>query len=86
MFCKQVGDCNVTTYDRATGSYAKILLTNVLISEHFPFHIFSEIVAFDKGMQCSKKKSAWTFFNDDGFVVQASQRLLSDPAKKESSD
>ena len=69
-----------------TTATAVTLLTNVLIHPAFPFHIFSEIVAFDKGVQCLKKKDSWKFSYNDTFVVHASQRLLNDPSHKGRSD
>ena len=86
MMCTEMGDANVVAYDPATGQSTVTLLTNVLIHPAFPFHIFSEIVAFDKGVQCMKKKDSWNFTYNDTFVVHASQRLLNDPSHKGRSD
>ena len=77
MVCKEMGDVEIATIDPLTGRPRTTLLTGVLISEHFPFHIFSEIVAFDKGCQASKTKGSWTFRDSDGnHVLHASQQLL----------
>ena len=40
IVCKQIGDTLITAYDEDTGVYATTLLTDVLISRAFPFHIF----------------------------------------------
>ena len=77
MVCKEMGDVEIVTIDPTNGQRRTTLLTGVLISERFPFHIFSEIVAFDKGSQASKTKSSWTFHDSDGqHVFHASQQLL----------
>jgi hypothetical protein len=87
LVCTEMGDTNITTYNKATGKRAVTLVTNVLISDAFPFHIFSEIVAFDRGNACTKTKDSWTFFNrDGGFVFNGSQRLLNDPDFKDTGD
>ena len=86
MVCSEVGDTYVTTYNQRNGRYSTTLLTNVLISELFPFHIFSEIVAFDRANTCVKAKDDWTFFSDGDFVLHASQRLLHDPSLRGRSD
>lgn len=86
MMCTQVGSVHIVTYDRATGTYARTLVTNVLIHESFPFHIFSAIVALDRGNKCAMAKDSMAFTNNGHFVMHASQRLLNDPAYNGRSD
>ena len=77
LYCKEKGDTFVTTYDQVTGITSRVLLTGVLINPLFPFHIFSEILAFDLGMTASKSKNSWTFYNSNSaFFLRASQHLL----------
>ena len=56
MICQEMGDVEIVTVDPASGQNMTMLLTGVLINEHFPFHIFSEIVAFEKGSEPRKRK------------------------------
>ena len=86
MICTEMGDANITTWNPHTGVYAKVVITNVLIHAAFPFHIFSEIVAFDRGNSCVKAKGSWTFRHAGRFIMHCSQRLLHDPAFKGRSD
>jgi hypothetical protein len=86
MMCTEIGDTYLTAYDRDSGKSSTTHLTNVLISELFPFHIFSEIVAFDRGNTCIKAKNTWTFYANGAFVMHASQRLLNDPSLRGRSD
>ena len=84
MVCREVGDTKIHTYDAATGEVAVVVLTNVLISTAFPFHIFSEIAAFDRGISCEKKKGSWLFKSGGKFVLHASQRMLNKSSKADS--
>jgi hypothetical protein len=75
--CTKVGDCDIPTFDKDTGKTSKMLATNVLISPHFPFHIFSEILAFEKRCTATKSLGSWKFFSPDKQpLFNASQRLL----------
>jgi hypothetical protein len=53
-----------------------VLLTGVLISPQFPFHIFSEILALENGCTATKSRALWTF-NDPrgGHALSAVQRV-----------
>ena len=75
MICTEVGDTEITVYDKDTGRSSKHKITNVLINEAFPFHIFSEIVAGERGAKCIKQHGSWSFFNDTGFILHASQQM-----------
>ena len=86
MVCKEMGDCDVKAYDVNTGAFTTIRLTNVLISPDFPFHLFSEVVAFDRGLSCVKFKNSWSFFSNAALILHASQRLLTDPAARSRSE
>ena len=54
MVCKEVGDTYIVVVDESTGKPRKIVLRDVLINAAFPFHIFSEIKAFENGCTASK--------------------------------
>ena len=75
--CKEMGDTTVVVYDRVKAR--RILVTNVLISDAFPFHIFSEILAFDTGCTATKARNSWQFFTPaQALMFHASQSLLRD--------
>jgi hypothetical protein len=74
--CTEMGSTIITVRDQDRQTRT-IQVNDVLISNSFPFHIFSEIVAFDKGATCSKAKGTWLFKGPTGkFLFHASQRLL----------
>jgi hypothetical protein len=75
--CTEMGNCYVDTYDKTTGKASQMLATNVLINENFPFHIFSEILAFEKRCTATKELGSWQFYSPDKQpLFHASQRLL----------
>jgi hypothetical protein len=77
FLCTEVGDCHIDTYDKATGKTGRMLATNVLINTKFPFHIFSEIIAFEKHCTATKSLGSWQLFSPDSHpIFHASQRLL----------
>ena len=72
----EVGDCPIQMSSQ-DGKELTVLLTDVVISEHFPFHILSEIVIFDKMCTAKKKKGSWHFYKPDSSeLFHASQHLL----------
>jgi hypothetical protein len=82
FICTEVGDCHINTYDKDTGNTGQMLATNVLISANFPFHIFSEILAFEKRCTATKALGSWQFFSpDERPLFHASQSLLDDGVK-----
>ena len=75
--CTEIGDCRIATYNSETGKFGSLLATDVLISENFPFHIFSEILAFEKLCTATTSLGSWQFFSPDKHpLFHASQRLL----------
>jgi hypothetical protein len=75
--CREMGSVIITVFDSASGVERTIRVLDVLINSAFPFHIFSEIIAFDKGATCVKAKGSWLFKNRTGdFLFHASQQLL----------
>ena len=66
MVCTEMGDLYLQAYIKQTGKTNNILLTDVLINAAFPFHIFSEIVAFDRGNTATKSKNEWSFHDQSG--------------------
>ena len=76
--CKEKGSAYIHAVDKDTGTAVKILVTDVLISPAFPFHIFSEIKAFKAHATAVKKLGSWQFTSPSGApLFHASQRLLS---------
>ena len=74
--CNEMGDRELKVYNNETRAFETMLLTEVLISSHFPFHIFSEIVAFGKGSTCVKSFNNWRFSNAAGRpIFQCTQSL-----------
>ena len=53
MVCREVGDTLVPIYDSRTGKSSRAKFTNVLINEAFPFHIFSEVLAYERWVRAS---------------------------------
>ena len=87
MTCSEIGDAVIWARNDQAGGSTKVLVRNVLINSAFPFHIFSEIVAFDCGNSANKKKNSWTFSDDGGRqILHASQQLLDSRAYKGRSD
>ena len=82
MICTEVGDTEITAYDKDTGRSSKAKITNVPINEAFPFHSFSEIVAGERGAKCLKQHGSWSFSNDAGFILHGSQQMNSPAAGK----
>ena len=75
--CTEMGSVAIDTYDADTGITTQILATKVLISEEFPFHIFSEIIAYKKKCTATKAESSWTFRASSGKkLFHASQPFL----------
>ena len=75
--CKEMGDARINVLDETTGKSTQLTVTNVLISEAFPFHIFSEILAFEKNCTAIKSLGSWQFLNPSKKpLFHASQRLL----------
>ncbi len=74
--CTEMGDCYITTYDKDACTTSQMLATDVLISPNFPFHIFSEILAFEKHCTASKSLGSWQFYSPQNKpLFHASQRL-----------
>ena len=81
----EVGDCPIQLRSKE-GKMLAVLLTDVVISTHFPFHILSEIVVFDKMCTAEKKKGSWQFRTPDSReLFHASQHLLGAEATHASS-
>ena len=57
----KMGDAHICVVDKATGDSNMMLVSDVLISEAFPFHIFSEILAFEKKCTAAKSLGSWQF-------------------------
>ena len=73
----EVGSTYVDAFDATTGKTNRIMLKDVIISEHFPFHIFSEIVCFKAKCTCAKADASWSFKTPRGApLLHASQQLL----------
>jgi hypothetical protein len=59
-----------------------MLVTNVIISPNFPFHIFSEVLLFEKHCTASKSLGSWQFSSPDNRrLFHASQHLLQNDVK-----
>jgi hypothetical protein len=79
IVCTEMGDMAVSMYNAATGSCTTVLLKKVLISESFPFHVFSEILAFEQRCTATKELNSWQFYTprpDSKPLFHASQQLL----------
>jgi len=77
FICKEMGDARIDVIDKTTGKSTQLTATDVLISEAFPFHIFSEILAFEKNCTAIKSLGSWQFLNPSKKpLFHASQRLL----------
>jgi hypothetical protein len=77
FICKEMGDAHITAYDKVTGKTTSLIASDVLISDAFPFHIFSEIVAFKRHCTATKKLGSWQFNAPGGGpLFHASQSLL----------
>ena len=75
--CTEMGDALISVINKSTGKTDEILATDVLISEAFPFHIFSEILAFEKHCTAVKSLGSWQFLTPNKETLfHASQRLL----------
>ena len=75
--CVEKGDVIINVDDKSTGKLNKLLVTDVLINEAFPFHIFSEIIAYEKHCSAVKSLGSWQFLNPSAQpLFHASQRLL----------
>jgi hypothetical protein len=58
------------------GKRTKVVMTDVLISDRFPFHILSEIALFNKKCVAIKRQNSWQFYAPSGKpLLHASQRL-----------
>jgi hypothetical protein len=73
--CYEKGETNIVVTG-PQGDAVKLHIVDVLISSHFPFHIFSEIEALKQGATCYKEQGTWTFY-DQGKqpLCTASQQL-----------
>ena len=71
--CKEMGDTYIDVQaaegSAPDGKTAKLLVTDVLISSAFPFHVFSEILAFEKGCTATKSLNAWLFYSPVGSLL-----------------
>ena len=77
FFCEEMGDTIIQTVDKARGDLHQLKVTDVLISESFPFHIFSEILAFEKHCTAVKSRGSWQFLSPSKKpLFHASQQLL----------
>ena len=75
--CTEMGDALISVINKSTGKIDDILATDVLINEAFPFHIFSEILAFEKHCTAVKSLGSWQFLTPNkDTLFHASQRLL----------
>ena len=73
----EVGNCYISVNNKATDTSSQLLVTDVLISSNFPFHVFSEILAFEKHCTATKALGSWYFFSPQKQAqFHASQRLL----------
>ena len=80
--CTETGDCDIATRDPATGAVGTMRATDVLISENFPFHIFSEIICFEKRCTATKALNSWQFYSPAKKpLFHASQQLLASGVK-----
>ena len=77
FFCEEMGDTIIQAVDKATGELRQLKVSDVLISEAFPFHIFSEILAFEKHCTAVKSRGSWQFLSPSKKpLFHASQHLL----------
>jgi hypothetical protein len=78
MTCTEMGDTYIYAYHAATGTTNRILVQQVLINSAFPFHIFSEILAFERLCNATKSLGSWQFRSpkpDLKPLLHASQHL-----------
>jgi hypothetical protein len=73
--CHEKGETDIVVTG-PQGEAVKLHIVDVLISAHFPFHIFSEIEALRQGATCYKEQGKWTFYNNEqDTICTASQQL-----------
>ena len=74
---KEMGDTAICTLDKATGRPIRTLLTDVLISTFFPFHILSEFKFFEKNCTSIQSLTSRQYLAPTGVILlHSSQQLL----------
>ena len=82
FYAYEMGDAPVAVKHKTTGKVGEHVMENTLISEHFPFHICSEIKVFEgTKATCTKEEGEWSFFRSDGNEMFTCRQPLLHDAK-----